>query len=156
MEVAPALAITPDLETLQDLRLKRSTKSFHGPEAIRLGSLLEFVERAEPQFPMEFEHLVRPQAGHGEHFEHACGDILAHGLKARVITGCVKLGNDIGGGVANPWDFLQATLRHDVLQGLGEGQEIFGCPRSHTPSMSPASSAMSAALHQRAFLRRQR
>ena len=78
---------------------------------------------------MEFEHLVRPQAGHGEHFEHACGDILAHGLKARVITGCVKLGNDIGDGVANPWDFLQATLRHDVLQGLGEGQEIFGCPR---------------------------
>jgi hypothetical protein len=31
--------------------------------------------------------------------------------------------------VANPLDFLQAALRHDVFEGLGQRQEVLGCPR---------------------------
>jgi hypothetical protein len=31
--------------------------------------------------------------------------------------------------VANPLDFPQAALRHDVFEGLGQRQEVLGCPR---------------------------
>ncbi len=118
MQMSPAFAPPLDHDALQHPRLQRSTRFLYGPEAIRVGSLLEFVERVQAWFLVKLEYLVRPQARHGEHFEHGHGDILAHRPQDRVVTGRVKLGDDICNGPANSRNFSQEALRYDVFQGL--------------------------------------
>ena len=48
MEMAPAFALAFNLDSLQDLRLQRSTKPLYGPEAICLGSLLSSSSERRP------------------------------------------------------------------------------------------------------------
>jgi hypothetical protein len=57
MQMSAAFAPPLDLDALQHPRLKRSTKFLYGPEAIRVGSLLEFVERVQAWFRVELDTL---------------------------------------------------------------------------------------------------
>jgi hypothetical protein len=71
MQMSPAFALPFDLDALQHPRLQRSTKFLYGPEAIRVVSLLEFVERVQVWFLVELEYFVRPKSRYGEYFKHA-------------------------------------------------------------------------------------
>ena len=44
-----------------------------------------------------------------------------------MVTRLVQLSNDVRNRVTYPGNFLEPPLRNDVLQWLGECQEVLGC-----------------------------
>ena len=55
---------------------------------------------------MELEDLVRPKARNGEQFKHAFRHFFAQLVEARMRSGLVKLGDDVGNGSRRYLEFL--------------------------------------------------
>ena len=59
---------------------------------------------------VEPQHLLWPQAGNGQHLQHAVGEFLAEFLETGVGAGPVQLGDDISDGLADAGDFGEPLL----------------------------------------------
>jgi hypothetical protein len=79
-------AFTLALDAAQYFRLQRRPQSLDGFETILQRGLFQIRERGNAKLLVELEDLVRPQARDAEHFEHAGGNFLPHGLELRMCS----------------------------------------------------------------------
>jgi hypothetical protein len=129
MYVVPTLAMSNDVDPLQNLRLQRCAETFHGLEAIPLGCFLELLNRRDAQFFVQFEDLVRPKTWNFEHLKGFRRDLFAHCGQRRMAARLMQLCDNVGNRVAHAGDFLQAILGDYVLQRLRQSHEVFGRSR---------------------------
>ena len=115
VQVEAAFSAFGDREVLQDLGLQRGAESFRLLDAVILGGGLQLRERADAEILVQAQHLLRTKAGHSEHLEHALGNLLPQLFEAGMTARLVKLGDDVGDGIAHPRNFLEPAFRNEVF-----------------------------------------
>jgi hypothetical protein len=105
VHVKSAFAAARHLDASESLCLQSASKSLRALDAILARGLFQIGEGGDAETLIKLEHLVSPQAGHGEHFQDTRRNFLSHGLKAWMSSRTVQFCDDIGDGVADARDF---------------------------------------------------
>jgi hypothetical protein len=128
MHMPRALRGLPDLEALQDLSLKRSPVPLGRLYPILLRGDLELREAGDAELPVKLEHLVGTQPRKRQELQHAFRNILSHSLERRMRPRAVKLGDNVGNGLADTGNISQPILGDEAIERLGDRRQILGCP----------------------------
>ena len=129
VQVEATFSAFRDGQVLQDLGLQRSAESFGLLDAVVLGGGLQLRERGDAEILVETQHLLGAEAGHGEHLEHALGDLLPELFKARMSARLVKLGDDVGYRLADAGDLREPVFGDEHMQRDGKRRQAVGGPR---------------------------
>jgi len=73
---------------------------------------------------VEPQHLLWPQAGNGQHLQHAVGEFLAEFLETGVGAGPVQFGDDISDGLADAGDFGEPLLLDEAVEGSASAARL--------------------------------
>jgi len=114
VHVKTALAAARHFEASENLCLQSASKSLRALDAILARGLFQIGEGGDAEGLIKLEHLVRPQARHGEHFQDTSRNFLAHGLKAWMRSRTVQFCDDIGDGVADARDFREPSCLYNL------------------------------------------
>src|SRR3954462_15587059 len=94
--VETAFATARDCEASENLCLQGTSKSLRALDAVLARGLFQIGERGDTERGIKLEHLVGPQARHGEHFQDTGRDFRAHRLQAWMRAGAMQFRDDIG------------------------------------------------------------
>ena len=113
-------------QVLQDFCLEGCAKPFHGPDAVLFCCRLKFGERRNPELLVQLQDFVGANSRDGKKLEHAVRHFLAQLLKARMGPRFIKLGDDVGYGVADPRNLGEGAGLDDAVERLQKSAEALG------------------------------
>src|SRR4051794_20551623 len=115
VHVETACATRRDRKASENLCLQGISKSLRALDAVLARGLFQIGERGDTERVIKLEHLVGPQARHGEHFQDTGRDFRAHSLQAWMRVGAMQFRDDIGNSVADARDFREPSCVYDLL-----------------------------------------
>ena len=110
MHVKLAYAALGDRQILQDFGLERRAESLRVPDAIILCRSFQIRKRGDTQILVKSQHFFGPQPGDGEHLQYPGWDFLAELLQTGMGARTMQLGDYVGDGFANAWNFGEPLL----------------------------------------------